>query len=700
MADIGFISYSVAGVAFLLLSLLLTIGWKRGGPGTWLIVACAVTSVWAFAVAWVMRTGSGISLVGGPLEIFHLVGWLGFLISLLSLHWRQAERSRLLVMAPVVTVLFAALVLTFDVVTALSSDIAMQEQFRDLGIVGRLTLSVGGIVLIENLYRNTEYNDRWKIRFFCFALAALFGFDFYLYANALLLKSIDLMYFQARGLAFTLIVPLVAIAAARNRKWSLDVFVSRRMVFHSTSLVAGGAYLLVMAGAGYYIREVGGRWGTVFQVTFLFGALLLLTVVLFSGRFRTQIRVFLNKHFFNYKYDYREEWLRFIGTISAGSTKGDLHERAIQAVADIADSTGGGIWLHSDPNHYSLTALWNFHPDVRAHEPVDGPLAQFLAKRQWIVNLHELNDNPEHYADFEQPEWLLSIERAWLVLPLIHHHRLIGFIVLGEPRAPKDLNWEDLDLLKTVGRQVASYLAEQSAQKSLMEAREFEAFNKRFAFVLHDIKNLVSQLSLLAKNADKHADNPEFKADMIATVRESVEKMNRLLSRLHRESEPGQTKGDVELVKLLRATLDGKAQTTSNVRLDCSLNQLHVVGDSDQLSMVFGHLIQNALDAVADQGNVEIRMRQDRNTAIIEIEDDGPGMDAEFVRSELFSPFRSTKSTGYGIGAFESRQVIIDLGGRLVVDSVPDRGTVMHVQLPVSKSSRSNDGGGKGMETG
>ncbi|MFQ5533351.1 MAG: XrtA/PEP-CTERM system histidine kinase PrsK [Sphingomonadales bacterium] len=682
MSDIGVISYSVAGAAFLLLTCLLAIGWKQRGPGSWLVAACALTTVWALTVAANLRFGVGYAVTGGPLEIIHLGGWLAFLLSLLSLHWRQAKRSRIRIIAPAVTVLAVALLIAVDFAAAFAADASVQRQLYLWGLVGRLTLSVGGIVLIENLFRNTEHNDRWKIRFFCFALAALFGFNFYMYAQALLLQALDLRLFEARGLAFTLIVPLVAVAAARNQKWSLDIFVSRRLVFHTASMVVGGAYLLIMATVAYYIREAGGLWGTVFQVTFLFGALLSLGVVLFSGRFRTWIRVFLTKHLFDYKYDYREEWLRFIATISTGP---DLRQRAIQAVADIADSPGGGLWLHGGSDHFALVAEWNFHSQVTETEPVDGALAQFLARRQWVVNLAELKEKSEFYEGFVQPRWLRSIRRAWLVLPLIHHDRLIGFVLLGEPRASRDLNWEDLDLLKTVGRQVASYLAEQAAQKALMEARRFEDFSRRFAFVLHDIKNLVSQLSLLAKNADRHGDNPEFQADMIATVRESIGKMNRLLNRLHRAREPGQAEKEVELVSLLREAMDGKDRPELTMRFNCAVDRLLVNGDGDQVSRALGNLIQNAVDAADRAGTVEVRLSRERDNAVIEIEDDGPGMDAEFIRTKLFSPFHSTKNTGYGIGAFESRQVITDLGGQLVVDSRPDHGTVMHVRLPVSR---------------
>src|SRR3546814_15128074 len=69
---------------------------------------------------------------------------------------------------------------------------------------------------------------------------------------------------------------------------------------------------------------------------------------------------------------------------------------------------------------------------------------------------------------------------------------------------------EDLDLLRVVGQQLASYLAEQAVQRALMEASRFDEFSRRIAFVIHDIKNLASQLSMLARNAEKHADKRSY----------------------------------------------------------------------------------------------------------------------------------------------------------------------------------------------
>ena len=277
-----------------------------------------------------------------------------------------------------------------------------------------------GLVLVEQLYRNTRSENRWAIKYLCFGVGGLFAYDFFLYSDALLFKRIDVGLWQARGLINALVVPLIAVSAARNPEWSLNVFVSRRMVFHSAAVFGAGIYLLAMAAGGAYVRIYGGNWGHVAQAVFLFGALLVLLILLFSGQAQAQLKVFLNKHFFNYKYDYREEWLRFIRTLSAGEPGISLRERVIEALANIMDSPGGALWWRREPRRYEFVAHWNMSEVAAIHEDADGALARFLSERNWVVNLHEYEEKPEVYATLKLPEWLRSLQRAWLVVPLMH----------------------------------------------------------------------------------------------------------------------------------------------------------------------------------------------------------------------------------------------------------------------------------------
>jgi putative PEP-CTERM system histidine kinase len=254
--------------------------------------------------------------------------------------------------------------------------------------------------------------------------------------------------------------------------------------------------------------------------------------------------------------------------------------------------------------------------------------------------------------------------------------------VLARSKGKINLNWEVNDLLKTAGRQAASYLAELEAAKALLVARQFEYFNRMSAFVVHDLKNLVSQLSLLLSNADKHKHKPAFQEDMIGTVAHSVEKMKRLLFQL-RDGYSLEPPAPVALDDVLRQVVSARASLKPAPRLEGAVATASVVAHRARLERVIGHLVQNAIEATPAEGNVVVELTQTNGSAVIAISDTGCGMDEQFMRYRLFKPFESTKATGMGIGTYEARQYVRELGGRLEVESRESQGTVFRVVLPV-----------------
>lgn len=692
--NIAVVTFALAALAFAGLTGMLALAWRRGRHGAWLLAAATATLLWATTTVVAYATETVTPLLLGVPETIRTLAWPLFFLSLLSVQWRQSGRlpSGLIGILAAGGVVAVGL-LAVDVGLGLGWIVAEAGDtgFFQVYFGGRLLLAVVGLAVIENFYRNTVPADRWSVRMVCLAIGGMFVYDVLLYAAATLFSSVDENLFVARGATAAIVAPLIAVSAARNPNWKLDVFVSRQIVFYSFSFVGSGIYLLVVAAAGLYLREVGGDFGTLLQVTFLFLAVLILALLVFSGQVRGRVRVFVNKHFFNYNYDYREEWLRFIGTVSSTETTAGLRERATQAICDIVDSPGGSLWMCEDDRVYRPVTRWNFKDGVAGAEPADSAFIAFLTERGWVVDLDDLRSGHPDYADLTCPPWVVEHPRAWIVVPLIRYDDLVGLVVLERARAPRKLDWEDFDLLKTVGRQVASYLGEQALEQALAFARQFEAFNKRFAFVMHDVKNIVSQLSLLIKNAEKHADNPAFREDMLETVRQSVTKMTLLLERISDQSDRGVVQAeDIELNDLLSGIVSDVAGAGHPVSFASRDRPVWVTGDRGRLAVAFQHVIQNGADALIatrQDSGVEVTLGIDDGSATITIADNGCGMDEAFVQSKLFKPFTSTKETGYGIGAYESRQIFSDHRGRMDVDSTPGRGTTLTVRLPLSTRS-------------
>jgi putative PEP-CTERM system histidine kinase len=670
----GTVSYAAAAAAYLFLFLLLVTSWRGRLQGILLALACLCSVLWASALAYGVARPDASPMLSDVLEVTRSTVWYGFLLVILG-YSRQEVGSLRRVAAGIFA--FCAVVLVATLFTGGIS--AARPGIID--ILSRLGLAVTGMVLVEQLYRNVRPDQRWGVKFLCFGIGAMFACDFYLYSDTLLFRRINDDIWTARGIVNTLVVPMIAIAAARNPKWSLDIFVSRGILFHSAAMLGAAGYLLVMAGTGYYIRYFGGTWGAVLQVTFLFGAVLLLFIILFSGTVRARLKVFLSKNFFSYRYDYREEWLRFTRTLSEGEPGVQLRERSIEAIAELVDSPGGSLWLMQDAGVFEQSARWNMVATTGTEQP-DSSLCQFLEKRQWVVDLNGYQSHPELYSGLLLPGWLNAIPQAWLVVPLIHHEQLLGFVVLARSKGRINLNWEINDLLKTAGRQAASYLAQLETARALLIARQFESFNRMSAFVVHDLKNLVSQLSLLLSNADKHKHNPAFQEDMLDTVSNSVEKVKRLLAQL-RGGHTLDPPGPVQLNELLRAVVDAKSAHKPRPRLEVADQKVQVMAHGARLERVMGHFVQNAIEATPAEGSVMVRLSPTDSEAVITVTDTGCGMSEQFIRYRLFKPFESTKVAGMGIGTYEARQYLREIGGRVEVDSRESQGTVFRVILPL-----------------
>jgi putative PEP-CTERM system histidine kinase len=341
--------------------------------------------------------------------------------------------------------------------------------------------------------------------------------------------------------------------------------------------------------------------------------------------------------------------------------------------------------MREDNAGYQRASHWNW-ADIQGSEPADSPFIQWLAGKQWVIDLDEMKTRRDLYGDLDAPAWIRNAGNAWLVVPLMLHDELLGFVVLKHSLGNVSFNWEVSDLLKVAARQAAAHLAQMRASNQLIVARQFESFNRTTTFVIHDLKNLIAQLSLLLANAEKHKHNPEFQADMLETVESAVTRMNKVLAQLRRGNDEMQAQS-VAVADILSDAAASKLAFKLRPTLALPPSQLRVRTERDRLTRAVGHLLQNALEATPPHGHVTLRGFEESGHAIIEVIDSGIGMDDAFIRTRLFQPFDSTKGAGMGIGAYECRETLRALGGTIEVDSAPGKGTRFRLSLPLHNNS-------------
>ncbi len=617
LTSVATVSYATATVAYLFLAILLLTSWRSRVHGMALTVACLLSALWAAILAYqATAQEQPISLFTNILEILRNAGWATFLVILLGPFQKTGSSSSQRIKPAVVFVI--ALYLVFSLISLYSHrelDASFFEPFDfKYSILVSVAMAIVGIILVEQLYRNTPAKQRWGIKFVCLGIGGAFAYDFYLYSDALLFGYVNPEIWTARGIVNAITVPLIAVSTARNPEWSLGIAVSRRILFYFVTLFGIAIYLLVMVAAGYYLRFSGGDWGTVLQVAFFFGALILLFGLLFSGTIRSWLKITISKHFFSYNYDYREEWLRFTGTLSEDEL--GLEERMIQALAQLVESPGGALWIKKESGNYEPVTHWNMPFTNESFNTFHGSSFQFLDSKEPLIEIQEYSKNPKRDTRISLPHWLISIPNAWLLVPLIQHQTFFGFVILAKPRSKVILNWEVIDLLKVASNQAASYLAQHEATNALMVARQFESFNHMSAFMIHDLKNLVSQLSLLLSNTNKHKKSPEFQKDMVETVSLSIQKMKRLLGKL---SDKNTIEKPVALLidQLLQEIVESKSSSEPKPELKVIDPNLIVFANLFRLERAIGNLIQNAIEATARNGQIRVRLMRQENSAII-----------------------------------------------------------------------------------
>ena len=673
--NLGFYSYLSATVAYGFFAFLLLFSWRASLQGKLLVVVTFISAAWAALAASITTEGTDLIEAYKTFEILRYIAWYVFLIKLFDTTMAPGDGYRRFVSWSLpLSAGFASLILV-DELTGFLGQPAV-------GLIGHIFLALIGLAILEQIFRNTAVRHRWAIKYLFIGAGGIFAFDFYFYADTLLFRGVDQELWEARGIVHMIAVPVLAMASARNKSWSLNVFVSRDIVLNTTAILGGGIYLMVMAGAGYYIREYGGNWGRAAQVIFFALAIVVLAAVLFSGQLRAQVKVFLGKHFYRNKYDYRLEWLHLTEKLSDKTQDDDRYMLALEALANTVEARAGMLWLRDDQSSFINTASWNISR-LKKKISSDAPLIHFFEDNGFIVNIEEIKSRIDEYGNLELPEWIAEIQCPWLIIPLFGSGSLIGFAILADPLVKRSINWEDRDLLITAAKQVTSYLMVLMTSDALAKARQFEVFSRLSAYMVHDLKNIAAELELVARNAKKHISNPDFIEDAFETVDHAAGDINKLLQQLRNRRVRTEKRVIVDLAELVQKVIESKQQQLPQPILKIACSACKVTAEKDRLANVLTHLIDNAQQATAEDGSVEVILMNKGSIQIIEIKDNGIGMDDDFVRKRLFKPFDTTKgNAGMGIGVYESREFVRLLGGDIYVKSEPGQGTTFSLHIP------------------
>ena len=672
---IAFCAPAICFASYLIFAGVLPLYGSRSRVTFAMALAAAGTALWA-AMATLAAIHRLPAAAGEIFFTLQFAAWLGTVVTVL---YRRTQYQDVWLGLALATL--ACIAFRLAAQGGVTGGIAVAGVHLDAGFAGIVT-DIMGLVLVENLLRNFGRDEFWSLKYLAIALAAESGFDLLVMLPEFLTHRAAGELVIARPVVLLTLLPLFVVTAVRNPSAQLRVHSSRQIVFHTATLIGAGVVFEGVALAAYYVRTYGGDNGTVFSVVLGFSVAVGLAVAAASTGVRARIRAFISENFYSYKYDYRLEWTRFIRSLSALES-GAVALRILRTLAEILESPGGVLWSARDGAHQFVpTAKWSGRPDP---EPIDfdRPEIKVLAAEQCVYYPLGSTGSDDLFA-----RWKERFPDGWIIVPLRFRSELIAFALINNPRRPRKLDWEDRNLIELVALQLAANLVQDDMARTLADAEQLHQFNKRFAFVVHDIKNSIGQLDLVLRNAERFGSNPEFRADMNSTLRNVVDKLQHLLVQLReRTSLPQQDyvhAAATDISALVKEFVVQKRALGINVVASADDQVLEVsLPDRQAIMDVLEHVFSNAFEASKGRP-VEIRLARRGPRACIDVVDHGPGMSEEFINTKLFRPLKSTKSGGLGIGAYQAREIVHGVGGDLEVKSKLGFGTTVTLSLPLS----------------
>ncbi len=455
--------------------------------------------------------------------------------------------------------------------------------------------------------------------------------------------------------------------------------------------------LLLILGLIFYIAYINWNYlssHTIPLAVLIFAiglSILVLIWLSFNQRLQSQIKVRLAKTFSLYKYDYRDSWLGFNAALDFAHQEEDFYPQAIKALAQMVGSPGGKLWSLT-PNRCHFVDHWD-SPLLREESfRLPASLIEFIQRTNWVVDVNEYAKHPQLYRRLKLELAHFEAGEIKIFVPLRRENELVAIVGLKNLGDARSLNWEDHDLLKAAGQQMASYLGLYEATSRLYEQREFAAFNRLSTFVVHDLKNVAAQLELITQNANKFGDNPEFIKDSFETVQSANQRLGKMLKQLRRKESPEKRVAKTylpDMVEMLQTQL-------GTIQIESKVPEVYVFGTQEQLVNIIMHLDDNAQQAVKakeenNQGTVRHRIEAHNDDLYWHIIDQGVGMSEEFMRDSLFKPFETTKgNAGMGIGVYQCRYLLRGFDGDLIIRSRLHEGT--HCTAILSLVSKTNSG--------
>jgi len=586
------------------------------------------------------------------------------------------------------TLLFPASVFAFPITTFFYYPDPQTEGILFLKVpgywlyIGMMTCFILALSNLETTYSSMPQTDRQKIKYQIVGVSSLIAMLIFYFSQGLLYKAVNLNLLPIRSGVFIL-ASFVLGYSLIYRGNGARVVVSRYIFYRSMTLLGVGLYLVMLGIMGEGLKHFEISYTRELTIFLAFASAILMFLVLLSERLRRLVKVFVGKHFYAHKHDYREEWLKFTGKLALCRTLPDIRDAVAVTYREAFGLDDASLYL--------------LDKSIKQYVPLDRHMASVclpaLRESAGLISYFAEHGRVFHAPDEEyrpSPEEAQFITQCGTkyIVPLICNDCVEGFVTFGRQLTREKFIFEDYDLMKTLARQATLSIVNLRLSAVLHETEEVAAVARISTFVIHDLKNLTCTLSLALENAKDHIGNPEFQVDVVETIGNTVTKMKTLMQRLKAIPEKRELRTEIaDLDPLTQEIVKEIRQTRPDREIMYKGTSAFSEVDGEEIGKVIVNLIMNALDAISEKGIVAVETAADGEEVCIRVRDNGCGATEEFLKNHLFKPFRTTKQKGLGIGLYQCKQIVEAHGGTIRLESEPGRGTVVNVFLPAVKNT-------------
>lgn len=550
-------------------------------------------------------------------------------------------------------------------------------------------ISIAILMNLERTFRHSTGHIRWQTKFMFLGIGFIFIVRIFTDSQVVLFNGVNTGLYVVDLGALLIANAFIFRSLFRGRPMDVSIQLSHQFLYTSFTVLLVGAYFIMLGLIAWIALHFEWLRNINVVIFLVFLTMVALAAYLLSDRMRTKRKRFISRHFKRPQYDYQKIWEDFTQKTASVTKTDDLCRIIVKMVSDTLEILSVSIWLVDEKQQklsFGGSTVFDAAQVEEMHFFKEGGARMIGAMMNQTMPLDLKGREDDWVSDLTNTYKLETREsRVRYCVPLNAAGELIGIMTLSEKVFYEGLTFEESELIKTISDQAAAALLSLRFAEHQRQTKELEAFQTMSAFFMHDLKNLASKLSLVTQNLPQHMDNPEFQADALKTISQSVTKINKMSSRLSLLSQKIDLSfRETDINELIAAAIrDLKEYVKIPVEMNFDPNMPPLSIDQEQMHKVLENLLMNAYDATGSSGEISVVTGIQDGRAEISVSDTGCGIPKEFLENNLFRPFQTTKKQGMGIGLYHCKTIVDAHGGKLNVESEEGKGTVFKILLPL-----------------